>query len=487
MAFGFATLLVGGLVAILDPRIALLLFIPLISVIAIFCNYRIGIVLLALILPFSQSHFLPKFPGFNLVGYLSLATFISFSLHFLLGKGRFIWPPYWLLLLYVLPVGIATAMGISHVQEVPNYLIVTEAFAHDTPARYVKDIFLYPMLTLLWAWMLAHAMRTSARPQRYIWLLCVTSALPALSVLASVAVLGVSGIQVSDMANSPTAVNRGLLSISGFHANEVGLFLATAFGPLLYLAAGSKTVGERLSLFALLGFVTLALVLTFTRGAYVAAGISVIIFLAQGRSSKSVKFLILILLLLIAVAFSEALITRLMVGWTGTASFDARAAAVTASRTEIWRLLWPDVMAHLVQGNGLRSTAWSLAAKAMAIPTHPHNLYIEILLDMGVVGLALMLAFFVRHASLIKKAAGHCQTSSVISAYLKGAYASFIGYLVSGVANWHYSPVAENTLIWAGLGVAFAFSPAMAGSSLGTSKATLRAPMSRCLTRGVSS
>ena len=474
IALGVAVL-VGGLVAILGPIVAPVLLIPVMVAVAIFFNYRIGIVFLALLLPFSQSQFLPKLPGFNIIGYLSLATILAFGFQYVGWRRRFIKPPLWLLL-FVLPVGFATVMGLPHLDEVPTYMVVTDAFAKTTASRYIKDLFVYPMLTVLWAWMLAHAMRSSAQPQRYVWLLCISSAIPALAVLISVAVLGFSGLQIMDMADSPTQGTRGLLSISGFHANEVGLFLVTAFGPLLFMTAASKSMGERLPLLAMLGVVTLALVLTFTRGAYLAAGLVVIFFLARGRGGVSMKLLALLAVAVVIATFGDAVVTRLMGGWSGYASFDARAAAATASRSEIWRLLWPDVLANPIFGNGLRSTAWSFAAKSTVFPTHPHNLYLEILLDIGLVGLVMLLIFYKQFASALKAASERCQASPLVSAYLKGANASFIGYLASGFTNWHYTPVAENTLIWAGLGVALACSTMKACESPATASPQATAP-----------
>ena len=282
---GLVTIPVGVMAAILDPRITLVLFLPVIPVIAIFYNYRVGVVFLALLLPFSDSHFLPKFPGFNIVGYLAVATFVAFGLRHIGPQAQLISPPRWLLF-FILPIALATALGVPHISEVPNYMVVTEAFVQTTPSRYIKDFLLYPMLTLIWAWMLAHAMRASVQPQRYLWLLSLTSVLPALAVLVSVAVLGVSGIGIGEMANNPTQATRGALSISGFHPNEAGLFLATAFGPLLFMTTAANSLRERVLILAALGLVTLALLLTFTRGGYVAAGIVVLIFMLKAKGGK---------------------------------------------------------------------------------------------------------------------------------------------------------------------------------------------------------
>jgi len=462
--FAFAAAFIGLVAAVLDARMVLILFLPVIPIIWILVDYRAGIVFLAFILPFSQSQLLPKFPGFNLVGYLSLATLFSFGLYQLGRKHKILKPPAWLLTLYVLPVVVAAANGISHISEVPSYMTITEAFAHSTPSRYIKDLLIYPMLTLVWMWIFANAMKATDKPVRYIWVLCFSAVIPAIAVLTAVAYLGAKGISIEQLSGGSGAT-RGLLSLTGFHANEVGALLASVFGPLLFVTNAARLFRERLVLWVFLVVVFLALVLTFSRGAYVAAGVVIFLFLARSHGNTFAKLLIVGAIVGIAASLGGAVVSRVSEGWAGAASSDARATAVTASRTEIWRALMPDVEAHPVLGNGLRSTAWSSAAKNQIFPTHPHNLYLEIVLDIGLVGLLLMGMFFTRFAGLLRYSSEIQGAPPLISAYLSGAFASLVGYLVSAVANGHYTPVPENTFLWASLGVAIACSASRAEAS----------------------
>ena len=448
---------VGMLVSILDSVLVVILFLPVIPIIWILTDYRVGVVFLTFILPFADSYYLPKFSGFNLVGYLALATLLAFGLRHFGGTRIVIRPPSWLIMLYVLPILAATGIGVFHLQEIPNYLVVTEAFAQDTPIRYIKSYFIYPMLTLLWMLLFANAMRTSERPQRYVWLLCSAAALPAIAVLVGVAVLGVQGISVDELSGG-TFSNRRLLSVTGFHSNEIGILLSSVFGPLLFVAGAANSLRERLIVWPILGVVTLALLLTFTRGAYVSAGVIVLFFLLGARGSTLAKSVIVVAIIGIIAAMGGAVGSRIAEGWSGAASSDVRATAVTSSRTNIWRALQNDVEAHPVIGNGLRSTAWSSAAKSQVFPTHPHNQYLEILLDMGIIGLTLLLMFYWRFAKLLRFASEATPKGlPLVTAYLNGAYAALIGFLISSIANGHYTPVPENTFFWASFGVALAY------------------------------
>lgn len=456
----FCAVIFGLVAAVLDSVLVLILFLPVIPVILVLRDYRAGVVFLTPLLPFANSSFLPKFPGFNIVGYLALATALSFAVNRLRCRSDGVRPPIWLFTLYVAPIVIGTVIGIPHLKEVPNYMVLTEAFAQDTPAKYIKGFLIYPMVTLVWAWMLATAMRGSKTPHRYVWVLFAGALLPALSQLVSVVYLGASGIGIDSLASSSTATSRSLLSISGFHANEMGILLASVFGPMLFVAAAGRRYWERVLLWLLLGIVSLALILTFSRGAYVAAAVSLMLFLFRSKSSNVSKLAIVVTLVVMIVALSGALLTRVSEGWSGSASSTSRADAVTASRSIIWSALWPEVIQHPVVGNGLRSTAWSGAARSGVFPTHPHNLYLEILLDMGFAGLIMMLWFFGRFAAYLK-AASRCQNSPLISAYLSGALASLVGYLISAVANGHYIAAPENTFLWASFGVAMAINASL--------------------------
>lgn len=454
LAAAFVAVFMGLAAAILNNVLLIIMVLPVIAAIFVLFNYRVGVVILLLLLPFSQSHLLPRFPGFNVIGYLTLATFVSFVFHQFAQQGKWLKLPTWAWLFYIIPISVAALVGVAHIQEVPNYMVITEAFSATTPARYLKDYYIYPMLTLFIVWMLMHAVRDSKFPERYLWVFAFSALVPAIVVLIVVAT---SGISLLELSSSSDAASRSFLSLIGFHANEIGSFLAISFGPLLFLASATQTPFKRISLWVIVVLVTLALLLTFSRGAYIAASIALAFFLIRARGSALVKLALVVTIFILVSALGSMLITRISEGWTGAASSSARASAVTASRTDIWQALWPEVERHPVLGNGLKSTVWSSAAQSRVFPTHPHSLYMEILLDMGAVGLTSLIAFYAYFALTLKRVAKCLTTPPLIAAYIEGAYASFLGYLLSSIANGHYTPVPENMLLWVGLSLALGY------------------------------
>ncbi len=454
---GLFAMVIGTAVAILDNKLTIIFFLPVIPIILIMRDYRVGVVLLAILLPHSDAPFLPKFTGFNLVGYLSLAALLSFSLNRISGKHELIWLPKWLWLFYLVPVLLAALNGLSHLSEIPSYMVITKAFTAVTPVKYIKDMLVYPLLTVIWIWLLMHAVRDSKRPEYFIGVFAFAAALPAALVMGIAATYGLS---LQSLANA-TVESREYLAIIGVHTNEMGVFLASAFGPLIFSAPNARSVTGRFALWGALVVVTLGLLLTFTRGAYVAACVSLLFFLLRAKGSKLIKWSILLMIISMFAVFGSALLTRLTEGWSGNASSFSRASAVTASRTDIWLALWPDVEKHPLLGNGLGSTVWSMAANhSHYFNVHPHNLYLLILLDMGLIGLTLLLIFYWRFAKTLAKAVSNDSTNQpppLIRVYLQGAYAAFLGYLLEAFSNGYYTPVTENTLLWASLGLGLAY------------------------------
>ena len=66
---------------------------------------------------------------------------------------------------------------------------------------------------------------------------------------------------------------------------------------------------------------------------------------------------------------------------------------LTAGRVWIWTQLLPEFLDSPIWGSGVGSTAWSTMVKNGLYINHPHNLYLRILLDMGVLGMLLMFKF----------------------------------------------------------------------------------------------
>src|SRR5579872_6920522 len=77
MYSAFLAVIFGAIIAIFGGPIAFLLFAPILPIIFLLRDFRIGVVLLIFLLPIQHTLLLPSFTGFNIVTYLAATTFLS--------------------------------------------------------------------------------------------------------------------------------------------------------------------------------------------------------------------------------------------------------------------------------------------------------------------------------------------------------------------------------------------------------------------------
>jgi len=131
---------------------------------------------------------------------------------------------------------------------------------------------------------------------------------------------------------------------------------------------------------------------------------------------------------------------------------------LTAGRIAVWERLLPEVQRSPLWGRGLGSTAWSdLVRSGVYRATHPHNLYLALLLDLGVLGLAAVLYWYysiLRAQNSLRRAP---EVPPRLQEFFTGAMAGLAGLLAMNVTNGNYTP--EYTFFWFALGMTFAYWP----------------------------
>src|SRR5437764_1361982 len=135
------------------------------------------------------------------------------------------------------------------------------------PASCLRDMVLKPMLMVVFALLVGAAVAKSARPERFL--------LPALMSICVVAALvpvyvAHSGIALTALARDDS---REFLSTLGLHANDLGRLYAVAYALALFTWSDAASRRLRLALLVALALTALALILTFSRGAFVALAV----------------------------------------------------------------------------------------------------------------------------------------------------------------------------------------------------------------------
>jgi O-antigen ligase len=260
----------------------------------------------------------------------------------------------------------------------------------------------------------------------------------------------------------------------GLHANEFGLLLALACGPLLFVAAGTARPRWRLGAAVALAVVFCGVLLTFSRGALLACAVTLGGFLWHQRRIKTLVGVV-VAVLLFALAAPQALQDRLGTGVRAGAIGDAtdvQRDELTAGRVHGWVLLAPEVLESPWIGRGLGSSQWSAAVAAGRYRAdHPHNIYLELLMDLGLLGFAAVAACYAFFLRRLRALADEPALGPELRSFFLGARWALWGALAMAVTTAYYMPNPAQTYLWFALGMAFAFAPAAVPARVGVTDA----------------
>ena len=419
------------------------------AAVAVLLDYRIGAILLLLLVPVSATSLFPRglmgVTGLNPVNMLLAATLIAY-----LAKGRLEHPgplfPRPLAWLFIAPIALAGLLGIRHVDDIhPGFYDLLVINFTNWPG-YLRDTMVKPLFTVLAAVLVGAAVAKARKPEPYVTALVVGSALLALVMFSFVIA---SGVRIGWLA-SPRA--RAFFDQIGTHANELGRVFVTMYALVLFAWWETKSEKAKVALFVALGIFTIGIVLTFSRNAFLGFFLVNGLFLLWRFQAKKLGLAMLGFAAAAALA-PNAVYRRLTYGFdTGSAD------AVSAGRIEgIWGPLVPDVLESPLFGQGLDSIMWSHAITSghALFVGHPHNAYLQTLLDMGLVGLALMVAYYFTVWRGFRALGSNAYLSPLMRGFFQGACAALIAFAVAGITGGSLRPQPENVPLWFAIGIMY--------------------------------
>jgi hypothetical protein len=440
--------LFGVLLAIGEIE-ALFVCLSIAGAVAVMFDFRIGAVLLVMLLPLSASNVFPHelmgMRGLNPINLLIFGTLASYLVHGRIGHtGKFVPKP--LLWLYAVPFLVAGAFGAQHADNVYpgfhelNAVGFTEAFG------YLREMVMKPALMVVVALLVAAAVSKAQKPERF--LVPVIIGVWAVCLLEIIFVL-VSGVRLGQLAETNA---RQFFSAIGMHANDLGRLYVCAYALLLFTWWETKESSLKLWLFFTLGIVGLALLLTFSRGAFLGFMVVNALFLLWKFNSKTLGLALLGTVLI--AAFAPGAVYRRV-----TFGFDSGDAdTVSAGRIDgIWLPLLPEIWKSPLFGNGVRSVMWSfpMMTEAMNMVDHPHNAFLEAVLDVGFVGLACFLLYYYSVYRGFRSLGGHAFLSPTLRGFFQGATAGLVAFFVTGWAGSSLMPRPEWSLLWVAIGMMY--------------------------------
>jgi O-antigen ligase len=450
LGIAFLGIVLGMLAALIGGVPTLVLFAMLAPLILVLTDYRVGVVALTLVLPWIESHFVPQAPGLNIVNYLVLLSLLTLVVSKAIRREPAVLLPRPVVWLYLLPVCLGMVIAWRYIPEGAANLAGTSIAASFTQNEFLKIRFLKPLGWVIYAVLLANAVRDSKRPERWLLVFAVASLLPVAVVYFGVAIQG------GDLTVLQS--RRGFLSRLGMHANGFGLLLMTACVPLMFLMAASKGAA-RFGWSVVFGLTLSGLVLTFSRGAWLGFAVAVLLLLVY-RRQLHVAIVTVLLVAAAAALAPEAVMDRLTTGLEERREdlVYSQRDELTAGRIASWRLLAPEVLRSPILGRGIGSTAWSIAVRdGLYKPIHPHNLYLAMAMDLGLVGLVALGLFYARMLAAFRRLGDDPSLTPALRAFFAGSGAALAGFLVMGLTNGVYMPGVDQTLLWFSLGMLFAY------------------------------
>ncbi len=352
-----------------------------------------GVVVLTAFSEYPATPRLTSIPG---VTFWSVTLCAVFLVWLTTREGRWDIPRGWLIVL-----GLYVVVGLAAVSRT---LLDLDAFASRAVMAGLVESGSYDATTLLIDYLyvpcryilIGFMLMDGARTRRRLWLgigaVVLTGLVYALIINKHMPLSGLMGAS----ARRRDRVGRE----TGIHPNDVAVFLGTTFWitlAILHTMKNRKWI--RLAAPAVIVVVLMALLYTYSRAGYIAfAGVGVVYCLVN-RAWKTLG-VIGLAAAGVCVAF-PSVPARLLTGFgvqtvTGDTTTDME--EVTAGRwTEIWPAAIEGIAESPLIGYGLCGFVMSPALEAHIAmigygAPHPHNAYLEALLDVGALGLPVVLA-----------------------------------------------------------------------------------------------
>ncbi|MFP5390668.1 MAG: O-antigen ligase family protein [Gammaproteobacteria bacterium] len=410
-------------------------------------DFRAGVAFSIVLMPLSPLSFFPHemlgVRGLNPLNVIILMTMISYVVHAGLRRWRDPLIPARLLFWYLTPIIIAGLIGTQYVSLIPPHYEAERLLQFHDSIGYLRDLLIKPQFLVMLALMVALAVRHSKKPERFVYLMLVSS-----WVFCALVgwLLATSGMSLRQLA-SPLA--RTFLGQLGMHANEMSLLLNTMYAMTLFSIRDQTHGALRNVLFVSSLMLAFCVLMTFSRGGFLGLLLINVIYFWKRISIKTVVIFLLVGATLGPFVFDavmERALTGVDVGDRG---------AVTAGRLDgIWLPLLPYVLEEPVLPHGLFSILWSppIRLNRMLPVAQTHSAWLGGLMDLGLVGFGFVLAFllFVRR-EFIRLSREHA--SPLLQGLFAGGAVCIPVWFIQGVTDDHFTPWFSQSFLWIAIGI----------------------------------
>lgn len=460
LSVGLIAIFLGLLGAVSNWYIQVLVISVAVPGVLLLVDYRFGLAFIILFLPYANSPLLPKVGPVSMVNVLILGVCFSFLVRWLmyrLGGRRIEVPiPRELILFYFVPFTLAMMIGSTHLNEIPSHLYGAKLPTEGGYGFYDYWISFYfkTMLLVAAVFALGASVIEGKKSNHYVWLVVVSGCLYSAGIFAVVALSGYSLDQLRYIRDS--------LRPLGHHNNGVGYMLIWPLAAALFMREFVDVAFKRYLLLAAAGLIFCGILMTFSRGGFVAAMTVVGYYVWHFRRLRTA--LLVVSFAVVAVVFSpDAVRDRLLTGLEDKSVYDQVASRsgsgdeLTAGRVFVWRNLAPEILRSPLFGRGVDSGMWSEFVKNGNTYANPHNMYLSILLDMGIIGAICMVVAFRFVWSIFRKLSVDVRLPPSVQGYFAGATAGLVGMLAGAMTGLSYYPLNIQLYLWIAIGLGLGY------------------------------
>lgn len=401
---------------------------------------------LIVLLSISQTILMPRnmlgITGINPFNIVVFVVFFIILLGTMLGhdKTRVVRKDF--LYLYFFPLLLVAIIGTFNFHKTPAELMYLVNY--DSSVGYFRDEFLKPILMVLAILLIGWVIEKKLNYRFYLH-----------SFLASIFILSLlfvysfieSGFDLG--AYSDNEVRGKINETIGPHANDVGLLLSTTFCILLF-AWGELKGKVKIYTFVIIILVMFSVALTFSRASLLGC---VLVFVLYNLIKKNHILLVVLFGGLAPVLLWVFLNVDL--GRINENVASGNVDDISSGRVElIWLPVIDEITNNPFIGNGLRSYNWSDAVSyGDAIPVgHPHNAYLQLVQDFGIVLGGIILIFYYRLYLLFSDVTRIVEVR--YSGFFKGAKFSLFIVMFQGFFGGTFEISYMHSSIWIIAGVA---------------------------------
>lgn len=452
-------LLAGLFSALGGGHYAAALVVVVVVLAAVVRDYRAGVVALMIFYPLAGTTIVPReMFGVSGLNPMNLVLFGTIAACLMSRNGRnprqrhaamdarILW-------MYVLPIVLAGLYGATHLGDInPQFKETEELIGFDSPREYLMYYVVRPLFYVVYAWTVSVAVRESTEPEKFLWAFAISAVVMCLVVFYGLALTGAS---LAELA-SPRA--RKILLWTGLHNNDIGPMFASAFAILIFSASHQRP-GLKAFMLSVTVLCGIAAMLSFSRNAFIAIAVVLIGYFVGGKLSW--RLVGGVALLLLAVLFlPREFVGRANTGVGSGSVLNASNDKLSAGRVAgVWIPALKDIMLSPVYGHGLEGTLWNKASfndDSGDAFEHPHNAYLRSLMDMGVVGAALVLSFLFTLGALARRLASESSgLRPPERSMAQGAFWALILLFVQGLTGGAFHPIVSQVFAWGAFGILY--------------------------------